>query len=88
MTTPEQDPFVGRNAKGERVTRAAAKSEPEPEQVDEGVPSGTSKEVLAWVGDDKEKAKKALEAEESYDKPRSGLVKSLREVASEEDDDE
>ena len=49
---------------------------PEPE---DEVPSGSIKEVLAWVGDDKDKAKQALDAEN--EKPsrdrRKGLLREL-----------
>lgn len=42
---------------------------------------GTSKEVLAWVGDDPARAAEAREAEAARDKPRSTLLKSLDEIA-------
>lgn len=43
------------------------------------VPEGTAKEVLAWVGEDKERAARALVAEvEGND--RKTLVKALREI--------
>lgn len=54
----------------------AAPKEPEPEPV----PTGTSKEVLAWVGDDKERAQRALDAEKSNTKPRVTLVNELTEI--------
>jgi hypothetical protein len=42
----------------------------------EGVPAGSIKEVLAWVGDDATKAQKALDAENDGDK-RSSLISKL-----------
>lgn len=43
-------------------------------------PTGTNKEILAWVGDDKERAELAHAAEESADRPRKGLLKELAEI--------
>ncbi|AYD81609.1 hypothetical protein SEA_KROMP_8 [Streptomyces phage Kromp] len=40
-------------------------------------------DVLAWVGDDKERAAEALRQEEAVDKPRSTLVKQLAKIAGE-----
>ncbi|MFR9796628.1 hypothetical protein ACL02U_12090 [Streptomyces sp. MS06] len=39
--------------------------------------ASTAAEVLAWVGDDPERAAEALAAEEERDKPRSTLVRDL-----------
>lgn len=41
----------------------------------------TAKEVLAWVGDDPERAAEALDAEQAKDSPRSTLVKQLEKLA-------
>jgi hypothetical protein len=38
-------------------------------------------DVLAWVGDDPERAAEALAAETAKDKPRSTLVKQLEKIA-------
>lgn len=43
------------------------------------VPVGSIKEVLAWVGEDAERAQKALEAEEAGSE-RKTLVGSLKEI--------
>lgn len=43
--------------------------------------ASTAAEVLAWVGDDSERAEQALEAEEARDKPRSTLIRDLTKVA-------
>lgn len=45
----------------------------------EEVPEGTSAEVLEWVGEDPERAKKALEVEEQGEQ-RIGLSKKLKEL--------
>lgn len=56
----------------------------QPKEVDTTpkVPSGTVKEVLEWVGDDKEKAAQALEAEKDGAK-RSTLISTLEEIVDE-----
>jgi hypothetical protein len=43
---------------------------------------GTAADVLAWVGEDPERAAEALEAEQAKDKPRSTLVKQLEKLAN------
>lgn len=56
---------------------------PEPEPVKNEEPevkTGTTKEVLEWVGDDKERARLALEHEEKDSSPRKGLVRELNEI--------
>jgi hypothetical protein len=48
---------------------------------DEAVPSGTTKEVTDWVGDDKDRAQRALDAEEAKgDDGRVGLKRELNKV--------
>lgn len=46
------------------------------------VPTGSVKEVLAWVDADADKAKKALDAENASDSPRKTLVKDLEEIVN------
>lgn len=48
----------------------------------DGVPDGTAAEVLAWVGDDPDKAGAALVAESARDKPRSTLIAALEKLAA------
>jgi hypothetical protein len=43
--------------------------------------ASTAAEVLAWVGEDPERAAEALDAEEAAEKPRSTLVKQLKKLA-------
>lgn len=45
-----------------------------------GVPQGTSKEVIDWVGDDKNRAEVALAEEKASGQPRKGLVRDLEEL--------
>ena len=42
---------------------------------------GTAADVLAWVGEDQERAREALTAEQAKEKPRSTLVKQLEKLA-------
>ncbi len=44
------------------------------------VPAGTITEVLAWVGDDQERALAALTVEEAATDPRSTLVAKLNDL--------
>lgn len=70
---------------------ARALLEPPAEEQDSGGPEeppaeldidATAKEVLAWVGDDPERAAEALAAEQAKDSPRSTLVKQLEKLAA------
>lgn len=44
------------------------------------VPMGTIGELLKWVGDDKNRARRVLAQENSEDKPRKSLTAQLQEV--------
>lgn len=46
---------------------------------------GTIKEVLEWVGDDKEKAQEIYDAETAKDKPRQTLITHLEELLTSDD---
>lgn len=46
----------------------------------------TAADVLAWVGDDPERAEEALAAELAKDKPRSTLVKSLEKLTGSDEE--
>lgn len=49
----------------------------------DGVPGGSAKQVLDWVGDDRDKAAKVLAAEEAKgDKARSTLVAALTKLTN------
>ncbi|BBC30001.1 hypothetical protein SGFS_012950 [Streptomyces graminofaciens] len=43
--------------------------------------ASTAAEVLAWVGEDPDRAAEALAVEEAAEKPRSTLVKQLKKLA-------
>jgi hypothetical protein len=44
---------------------------------DDVVPDGTAEAVLAWVGEDVDRARRALAAEGDRDKPRAGVTAKL-----------
>jgi hypothetical protein len=84
----EHDPYAPHTqapVEDEKASVTASEPDEAPESVEEeteaqGVPEGPAAEVLEWVGDDKDRAKEALEAEESGQK-RVGLTKKLKELA-------
>lgn len=56
--------------------------EPEPEtdpvgEKSDGVPDGNVGEILDWVDDDPDRARRALDAERAREHPRSTLIKQL-----------
>jgi len=64
--------------------------EPTPEPVEppaptvpntEAVPTGTAAEVVAWVGNDRDRAQRALAAEKAAEKPRTTLIDQLAKLA-------
>lgn len=57
-------------------TVVAVKPQPAPM-----VPDGTAAEVLAWIGDDPDRARQALAAERQREKPRKSLLTKLRRSA-------
>ncbi len=62
------------------TSQPAPAQEPQAEPAQElKVPAGTTKEVLAWVGDDKDRARAALEVEQKSGEPRKGLTRELEE---------
>lgn len=64
----------------QKAQEPAEEQTPAVEEVDpEAVPEGPAAEVLKWVGDDSERAKKAYDAEEAGQQ-RVGLSKKLKEL--------
>lgn len=51
----------------------------EPDYTEE-VPDGNISEINEWVGDDKDRAQLALDAENKEDNPRKTLVKHLEDI--------
>jgi hypothetical protein len=60
----------------------ATEPTPPPAGSADGVPDGTAGDVLAWVGDNPQRARQALDAEQQRDKPRKGVVARLTPIAS------
>ena len=50
---------------------------------DDDVPEGTVRKVTEWVGDDKDRAQRALEEEQAKENPRKSLIEKLEEVIGE-----
>lgn len=71
--------IVFEEARDVSISAAPQVAEKAPEEVVEEVPTGSIKVVLAWVGDDAEKAQKALDAELTGDQ-RSSLISKLEEI--------
>lgn len=53
---------------------------PKPELTD-SVPTGSMKEVLDWVGDDRKRAKAAISAEQHSERIRTSLIDRLKKVS-------
>lgn len=74
---------------GDEVEAPVFESDVEPPDEGDGtgpagegeVPGGTADEVLAWVGEDRERATRALQAEQGRDKPRTTLTTQLEKLA-------
>jgi hypothetical protein len=65
----------------------AVEEQPEAEEKSgTGVPDGTTAEVLAWVGDDKERAQAALDKENADESPRKGLTGELEKLLEDEEE--
>lgn len=60
-----------------RLDGSSPASDPEPPPPVELDLEATAAEVLAWVGEDPERAAQALTVEEAREKPRSTLLKQL-----------
>ena len=80
------DPYMALSVEEARFdVEAPVEAAPAPEEAPApkaalDVPEGSIKEVLTWVGDDAEKAKAALEAEEKGEN-RKTLVTKLKEIS-------
>ena len=86
MARSDYDPYAPNTEEAKfEVSSFAPAGEPEEFQApsepvtEEAVPEGSVKEILAWVGEDSAKAKKALEAEEAGE-GRKTLVTKLTEI--------
>lgn len=77
----DTDPYAAPVVEEAKVFEEAPAEETQdaPVEATEEVPTGSIKVVLAWVGDDAEKAQKALDAELTGDQ-RSSLISKLEEI--------
>lgn len=75
-TPPEQvvNEVVDEQHEGQAVVVDEGQGDGEP------VPDGNADAVLTWVGDDLDRARRALEAEGGREKPRVGVTAKLREL--------
>lgn len=75
-----QDPFAPLSAAPPQPANVqdSVAAEPEPDDPN-AVPEGTVKEIIAWVGDDTDRAARALETERASNEPRKGLMRQLEE---------
>ena len=68
-------------------SKAKTKAAPEKPKADPNVvPDGTTEEVLDWVGDDRDKAERALAKEREDEKPRVTLVEPLEKIIADDDE--
>lgn len=61
-------------------------SAPEPAADTDDVPDGVMADVLEWVGEDADRARAALEAEQQREKPRATLVSTLELMLKDDDE--
>lgn len=77
---------------GDRDVTAVAEEDEDGQPVDgpevdgDEVPAGTVEEVMRWVGNDPERADRALDVEEDAKKPRATLIEKLMAVIDAEDE--
>lgn len=69
---------TGDNEMGNPYKARVRRTTPAP--VEPSIPVGTVGELLTWVGDDKDRARRVLAQENSEDKPRKSLTAQLQEV--------
>jgi outer membrane biosynthesis protein TonB len=80
---PEPEPVPAPTLTSETFPSSSAPEESHEEggtAAIEPVPYGTAPEILIWVGNDKDRAQRALAREQGAEKPRSGLSNELSEI--------
>lgn len=81
VTELEEEP-IPEPEEPEGDTETNDEQDHQPAQQDEiGFVTGNVSDVLDWVGDNPERAKAALEAERSKERPRASLIKQLNKLA-------
>lgn len=76
QTNFRAEDFMVSSKKDKPAKSKAPKPAPGPDEV----PDGSTAEVLAWVGEDKDRAQRALDKENAGSRPRTTLVKPLAEI--------
>lgn len=71
-------------AEAQQTEEGQSSDDEEDDSGSEQVPAGTTAEILQWVGDDKDKAQRALDKEQAGDKPRPGLTRGLKKITNDE----
>lgn len=74
-----------KKASKKRASRKQAKVEQAPADPNE-VPQGTVNELLEWVGDDKDRAQLALDAENEKASPRSTAIDAFESIILSDDE--
>jgi hypothetical protein len=69
-----------RRVQGDERQTAQSDQSDEPQSQEDDVPDGSIDDVLGWVGDDHERAQRALEAENEKTSPRTSLVSKLETI--------
>lgn len=72
------DPFGGYTSK--------YKQDRDDETEIDAVPAGTAKEILEWAEGSEDRASRALEIEQSNERPRKTLVDALKKIVDEHSD--
>lgn len=81
----DHDPYaaeesVPASGNDQKAATTAVTPPPPPPPATTGVPSGSSREIMEWVGKDKTKANAALQQEKTSGQPRKGLLSDLQEM--------
>lgn len=83
----ESAPSAGHPAANATFSEGQALPNNRPDEEQDGpgadgdqVPDGNADAVLDWVGDDRDRAAKAIEAEKERDNPRSTLISKLKKL--------
>lgn len=81
---------ASKKSSGDNKPRSAATAQKSESQSDSEQtrsnepPKGTSEEVVAWVGNDPSKARKALAAERKDESPRTSVIEPLQRIVDED----
>jgi hypothetical protein len=80
-TPPQQAPEPAQESE-ESAPEESSSDEEEEEEDSEPVPVGTTQEIIAWVGNSKGRAQRALDREKAHAKPRKSVTNPLEKFVS------